>query len=107
MKLKYVKSQSSVKPDLVDTTSSKVVVYLRQNIVENKKTDEKSGEETVFYEYDEAKLTKEEYQEYLKELNSSDTLQTIENLKAENQNLNEQVSMLTECLLEMSETVYA
>ena len=68
MKLNYIKSQSSVKPDLVDTTSSKVVVYLRQNIVENKKTDEMSGEETVFYEYEEAKLTKEEYQEYLKEL---------------------------------------
>ena len=68
MKLNYVKSQSSVKPDLVDATSSKVVVYLRQNIVENIKTDEMSGEETVFYEYDEAKLTKEEYQEYLKEL---------------------------------------
>ena len=27
-----------------------------------------SGEETVFYEYEEAKLTKQEYQEYLKEL---------------------------------------
>ena len=68
MKLNYIKSQSSVKPDLVDTTSSKVVVYLRQNIVENIKTDEMSGEETVFYEYEEAKLTKSEYQEYLKEL---------------------------------------
>ena len=68
MKLNYVKSQSSVKPDLVDTTSSKVVVYLRQNIVENIKTDEMSGEKTVFYEYEEAKLTKAEYQEYLKEL---------------------------------------
>lgn len=68
MKLNYIKSQSSVKPNLIDTTSSKVVVYLRQNIVENKKTDEMSGEETVFYEYEEAKLTKEEYQEYLKEL---------------------------------------
>ena len=68
MKLNYIKSQSSVKPDLVDITSSKVVVYLRQNIIENIKTDEMSGEETVFYEYDEAKLTKEEYQEYLKEL---------------------------------------
>ena len=68
MKLNFIKSQSSVKPDLVDSTSSKVVVYLRQNIVENVKTDEMSGEETVFYEYDEAKLTKAEYQEYLKEL---------------------------------------
>ena len=75
MKLNYIKSQSSVKPDLVDTTTSKVVVYLRQNIVENIKTDEMSGEETVFYEYDEAKLTKEEYQEYLKELEIIDIQQ--------------------------------
>ena len=75
MKLNYVKSQSSVKPDLVDTTSSKVVVYLRQNIVENIKIDEMSGEETVFYEYEEAKLTKEEYQEYLKELEIIDIQQ--------------------------------
>ena len=68
MKLNYVKSSSSVKPDLIDTTSSKTTVYIRQNIVENIKTDEMSGEETVFYEYEEAKLTKQEYQEYLKEL---------------------------------------
>ena len=114
MKLNFIKSQSSVKPDLVDTTSSKTTVYIRQNIVEKEKAIENTNGEdndatstTVFYEYDEAKLTKEEYQEYLKELNGSDTLQTIENLKTENQNLNEQVSMLTECLLEMSETVYA
>ena len=75
MKLNYIKSQSSVKPDLVDTTSSKVVVYLRQNIVENIKTDEMSGEETVFYEYEEAKLAKDEYQEYLKELEIIDIQQ--------------------------------
>ena len=75
MKLNYIKSQSSVKPDLIDTTSSKVVVYLRQNIVENIKTDEMPGEETVFYEYEEAKLTKEEYQEYLKELEIIDIQQ--------------------------------
>ena len=68
MKMNYVKSQSSVKPDLIDTTSSKTTVYIRQNIVENIKTDEMTGEKTVFYEYEEAKLTKEEYQEYLKEL---------------------------------------
>ena len=68
MKLNYVKSSSSVKPDLIDTTSSKTTVYIRQNIVENQRTDEMSGEQTVFYEYEEAKLTKQEYQEYLKEL---------------------------------------
>ena len=75
MKLNYIKSQSSVKPDLIDTTSSKAVVYLRQNIVENIKTDEMSGEETVFYEYEEVKLTKAEYQEYLKELEIIDIQQ--------------------------------
>lgn len=74
MKLNFIKSQSSVKPDLVDTTSSKTTVYVRQNIVEKEKTAENTSEDndststTVFYEYDEAKLTKEEYQEYLKEL---------------------------------------
>lgn len=107
MQLIYVKSQSSVKPELVDTTSSKSTVYLRKNIVEVEKTNENDDTSTTFYEYDEAKLSKEEYQEYLKEINGSDTLQTIEDLKAENQNLNEQVSMLTNCLLEVSETVYA
>ena len=68
MKLNYIKSQSSVKPDLVDTTSSKVVVYLRQNIVEVEKTNENDDISITFYAYEEAKLTKQEYQEYLKEL---------------------------------------
>lgn len=75
MKLNYVKSSSSVKPDLIDTTSSKTTVYIRQNIVENQRTDEMSGETSTFYEYQEAKLTKEEYQEYLKELEIIDIQQ--------------------------------
>ena len=107
MKLNYIKSQSSVNPDLVDTTSSKSTVYVRQNIVENKKIDEMSGEEITFYEYEEAKLTNEEYTEYLKELELTDTLETIEGLKEENKSLNEQVTMLTDCLLEVSEMIYA
>ena len=75
MKLNYVKSSSSVKPDLIDATSSKTTVYIRQNIVENQRTDEMSGETSTFYEYQEAKLTKEEYQEYLKELEIIDIQQ--------------------------------
>lgn len=100
MNLYFKKSQSSVKPELIDTTSSKKVVYIRQNIVEIQKDN------VVFYEYDEAKLTKTEYQEYLKELEATDTLQIVENLKAENQSLSEQVDMLTNCILEMSEMIY-
>ena len=107
MKLNYKKSQSSNKPDLIDTTSSKKYVYLRQNVVEINSKDEQSGEDRSYFEYDEAKLTKEEYEQYLKEINSTETLESIENLKAENQMLTEQVDMLTVCLMEMSEMVYA
>lgn len=97
MKLNFIKSRSSVKPNLFDNTSSKVVSYIRKNII---KID--GG-----YEYDEAKLTKDEYKEYLAELKAQDILETIENLKAENKALNEQVDMLTSCILEMSEVVYS
>lgn len=100
MKLEFYKSSSSVKPELIDTTSSKKVVYIRQNIVEVQKDD------TVFYEYDEAKITKDEYKEYLDEMKAQDTLKVIENLKTENQALLEQVDMLTNCVLEMSEIIY-
>ena len=100
MKLEFYKSSSSVKPELIDTTSSKKVVYIRQNIVETQKDD------AVFYEYDEAKLTKAEYAEYLKELEATDVSETIENLKAENKQLSETVDMLTNCILEMSEIIY-
>ena len=100
MNLYFKKSQSAVKPKLVDTTSSKKVVYIRQNIVET------VVEETTFYEYDEAKLTKAEYAEYLKELEASNVSETIENLKDENKQLSETVDMLTNCILEMSEIIY-
>ena len=74
MKLNYIKSQSSVKPDLVDTTSSKTSVYLRKDIVEKTVTD-MDGNETIMYEYDEAVLSNAEYEEYLKELEVIDIQQ--------------------------------
>lgn len=75
MKLNYKKSQSSIKPDLIDTTSSKKYVYLRKNIVEVNSKDEQSGEDRSYFEYDEAKLTRSEYEEYLKELSILDIQQ--------------------------------
>lgn len=76
MKLKYKKSQSSIYPELIDTTSSKTSVYLRKNIVEKVNSDDS---ETTYYEYDEAKLTKKEYEQYLQELSILD----IEQMKAD------------------------
>ena len=75
MILNYVKSQSSIKPELIDTTSSKTSVYIRQNIVEVEKTNESDNTSTTFYEYEEAKLTKKEYDQYLKELSIIDIQQ--------------------------------
>ena len=100
-----MKSQSSVYPILIDTTSSKKYVYLRENVIEIE-SDNTDGETYTYYEYDEAKLTKEEYEQYLKELSSTETLEDIESLKTENQTLTEQIDMLMNCVLEMSELVY-
>ena len=77
------------------------MVYIRQNIIE------KQMDDTTFYEYDETKITKDEYKEYLDEMKAQDTLNVIENLKTENQALSEQGDMLTNCILEMSEVVYS
>ena len=74
MKLNYRKSQSFIKPELVDTTSSKTSVYIRKDIVENKTTD-MTDNESIMYDYDEAVLTKAEYEEYLKELEVIDIQQ--------------------------------
>lgn len=74
MKLNYIKSQSSVYPELIDTTSSKKCVYLRKNVIEVQSED-MNGETYTYYEYDEAKLTKEEYEQYLKELSVLDIQQ--------------------------------
>lgn len=63
--MKWRKSESTVMPETVDTTSSKTTVYLRRNIKEMNRTDGVSGDEMTFYEYEEAKLTHAEYEEYL------------------------------------------
>lgn len=64
----YKKTESTITPELIDTTSSKTTVYLRKNITERQRTDEITGSTTTYYEYDEAKMTKEEYEEYKMQL---------------------------------------
>ena len=71
MRLNYEKAYSDTEPDLVDTTSSKSTVYIRQNVVKHTtKTD--SGNTITSYEYEEAILTKEEYEEYKKQFDIID-----------------------------------
>lgn len=105
MILNYVKSESANYPELIDTTSSKKYVYIRKDVVEVQKEIRKK--EVTYYQYQEAKLTHEEYEQYLKEISGTETLGDIENLKAENEMLMNQIDMLTNCILEMSEMLYA
>lgn len=74
MKLNYRKSESTSRPETIDTTSSKTSVYLRKNIVEKERKDEE-GNIYRYCEYDEAKLTKAEYEKYLSELAVADIRQ--------------------------------
>ncbi len=63
----YKKSQSTEQPSKLDTTSSKKYIYLRKNISKLEIADE-NNTSRILYEYDEAKLSKDNYQNYLKEL---------------------------------------
>lgn len=69
----FQKSQSTVKPKLIEVLPT--VAYIRKNLVESEEatsryTDE-NGEEvtikTTFYNYDEARLTIEEFNAYANE----------------------------------------
>lgn len=70
--MKWYKSESTEMPDEVDSTSSKIVVYLRRNIVEKQSESDTDGETQTYYEYEEAKLTKDEYDKYLKKISITD-----------------------------------
>ena len=58
--LKYVKSSSMIKPEEIDDSSSQYTTYIHKNIEEKTETGP-DGETRIYYEYDEAKLTKMEY----------------------------------------------
>lgn len=104
MVLNFYKSESSVKPLELDEVSSKKVVYIRKNISETIKNSEDDSSFKM-YTYEEAKLTKEEYEQYLKELTASETLKEVEKIKEENNTLSEQIELLDSTLSTMLEDI--
>lgn len=64
MKITYIKSESTIKPDVVSI--EKTTVYLRRNITEETRTFEDNI--TTFYVYEEAKLTHDEFAKYANEM---------------------------------------
>lgn len=72
MKLKYYKSESDIKPSELDTASSPTTVYFRRNIKEVEVPDEGSLSSHISYEYEEAKVPRREYVEWLSDKNQAD-----------------------------------
>jgi hypothetical protein len=75
MTYKQVESYADQKPDEVDTTSSSTTVYLRKNIQEVSNSDQ-DGNDTdgTHWRMEEAQLTHEQYQEYLKSKEMADMM---------------------------------
>ena len=63
MQINWKKAESRIEPALVDATSSIDGVYIRKNIESETRLDNEEKEYTIFV-YDEAFLTKNEYEQY-------------------------------------------
>lgn len=72
----WYEGTSSVYPSLVDTTSSKKWVYVRRNIEEHEREDDK-GIKEKFYRWEEQKISKENYSVYELEVQNAANLDYI------------------------------
>lgn len=63
--LDYYPSESDTMPEEIDTASSPTTVYLRKNIHAEERTDPETGESRTVFVYDEAKMPRQEYVDYL------------------------------------------
>lgn len=69
--------KSNTKPEETDTTSSRVYNYYRSNIEQAEETDEMTKEKHVVYTYDEEKIRKEDWDQYLDRKASDAALQEL------------------------------
>ena len=63
--LNYYPSESDIMPEELDTSSSPTTVYLRKNIRAEERKDPETGETRTVFVYDEAKMPRLEYVDYL------------------------------------------
>lgn len=83
MDLNYRYSESTVKPETVEI--GKTTVFIRTNIKKEIRTDE-SGNETVFWTYQEAKMSPNEFTAYADLLASKDAVNNV--------NINNQLTIM-------------
>ena len=69
--------ESSVYPQLIDTTSSKKWVYVRRNIEEHEREDEQ-GIKEIFYSFEETKIPKDVWAIFEKEADNSERIADVE-----------------------------
>lgn len=93
MNLMYKNGTSTNKPNDIDSTSSKTVTYIYKDIKEKTVTDDEGNTYKV-YTYKVATLTKEEYKQYLLELNSESVTRDVETLKESSASLDEKTDEL-------------
>lgn len=74
--------ESTVYPQLIDTTSSKKWVYVRKNVKEESRTDEKGNSYTV-WTFDETKISKDVYSIFESQVNDEARLADIEEVITE------------------------
>lgn len=71
MNLDFYKAESTVEPDEVDAVSSPTTVYIRKNIRQDTVQDVDGNEFTV-WKYDEAKVSRQDFEEYRAEKQEAD-----------------------------------
>lgn len=69
MLLKWREARSAEMPMEVDDQSSSKSVYLRRNIESKEEVIDDEGNTSTYYEYEEAKLSHDQYAQYLSERN--------------------------------------
>lgn len=74
--------ESTVYPQLIDTTSSKKWVYVRKNVKEESRTDEAGGHYTV-WTFDETMIPKDVYSIFESQVNDEARLADIEEVITE------------------------
>lgn len=74
MELNYELREGSQEnePQLIDTSSSNTVVYVRRNVREIERTDEMSGDTIHLWQYEEAELTRREFENYFSQVLTKD-----------------------------------
>lgn len=63
--LDYYESESDTMPEDIDTVSSPTTVYIHKNIHAEERTDLETGETRTAFVYDEAKMAKQDYNNYM------------------------------------------